>query len=295
MTDTPPPSLDELRRQIDATDDALHDLMMRRMALAAEVKAAKAGAPGPVWRPAREARILRRLIDRHDLSFMPAALVSIWRILICESIAAQRPLAVATLDSTFAAAVQHFPTCEFVPANRPEEALQAAAEDADALAVLPGPVDNTWPALPKILAARRHAPDLNLLAMLPFLAAETDPENAEFGPEDALVFGRAAPEDSGEDITMIVSFWTPDGELPRNPRKHPKPPPGELERGERIDAAPYAYCDGATAFLIRGLVGANDPRLANFQAPIILGAYAAPIRLDLGAEAALTDDVPNRQ
>ena len=52
-----------LRDEIDEIDDTIHDLLMRRMALAnriSETKRAR-GATGALLRPAREAAILRRL------------------------------------------------------------------------------------------------------------------------------------------------------------------------------------------------------------------------------------------
>ena len=52
-----------LRDEIDEIDDTIHDLLMRRMALANRISEAKRarGATGALLRPAREAAILRRL------------------------------------------------------------------------------------------------------------------------------------------------------------------------------------------------------------------------------------------
>lgn len=60
-------SLTELRREIDAIDEATHDLLMRRAGIVERVRTAKGGLDtGNAWRPAREAEILRRLADRHS-------------------------------------------------------------------------------------------------------------------------------------------------------------------------------------------------------------------------------------
>src|SRR6185437_14553293 len=56
--------------RLDALDEALHDLLMRRVELA--------GQCGPTS-PAREAATMRRLAARHDGAFPLAALVRIWR------------------------------------------------------------------------------------------------------------------------------------------------------------------------------------------------------------------------
>jgi chorismate mutase-like protein len=80
MTDTTP-SLSDLRREIDAIDDALHDLIMRRAEIAAKVRAAKGNEGGGdvFLRPGREAAVLRRLVDRHRGSFPRRTLVRLWR------------------------------------------------------------------------------------------------------------------------------------------------------------------------------------------------------------------------
>src|SRR5437879_4340389 len=76
-------TLDDLRAEIDAIDDSLHDLLMRRAGLAGDIARLKATAPagasGPLFRPGREAAIVRRILARHKGPFPPAALVRIWR------------------------------------------------------------------------------------------------------------------------------------------------------------------------------------------------------------------------
>jgi len=59
-----PPDLQSLRREIDAIDDAIHDLLMQRARVVGGVLAAK-GKGGAVFQPAREADILLRLAARH--------------------------------------------------------------------------------------------------------------------------------------------------------------------------------------------------------------------------------------
>ncbi|MEN9499161.1 MAG: hypothetical protein RIS83_980, partial [Pseudomonadota bacterium] len=61
------PALQALRAEIDALDDAMHDLLMRRAAVVARMAAsrAKTGGGSPL-RPGREAAVLRRLLGRHQ-------------------------------------------------------------------------------------------------------------------------------------------------------------------------------------------------------------------------------------
>ena len=80
-----PRSLDALRREIDTVDDALHDLLMQRAALVGEIGALKSGERTTVFRPAREALLLRRLLARSDGALPTGALVRIWSEIIAAS------------------------------------------------------------------------------------------------------------------------------------------------------------------------------------------------------------------
>lgn len=73
--------LNELRAQIDALDDQLHDLLMQRFQITGQVAAAKGAQNDPslIPRPARERSIVERLIERHDGALPPRSLVRIWR------------------------------------------------------------------------------------------------------------------------------------------------------------------------------------------------------------------------
>jgi chorismate mutase len=100
MPDAPPlaaPDLDlaALRAEIDALDDALHDLLMRRAEVVARLAASRAKGKGPALRPGREAAILRRLLARHAGPYPRAALVRIWRELLNGTTAIQDPLSAA--------------------------------------------------------------------------------------------------------------------------------------------------------------------------------------------------------
>ncbi len=97
MNDTP--SLEELRREIDAVDDAMHDLLMRRVQLVEQVARVKALANVSggsfALRPAREAEILRRLWRRHKGAMDRDVLIRIWREIISACVTIQTPMVVA--------------------------------------------------------------------------------------------------------------------------------------------------------------------------------------------------------
>jgi hypothetical protein len=56
--------LEELRRRLDTIDDRLQDLLIERLEIVSRVAAEKRVDSVPPHVPAREAQILRRLVDR---------------------------------------------------------------------------------------------------------------------------------------------------------------------------------------------------------------------------------------
>src|SRR5690242_13173321 len=88
-------ALDDLRRRIDQIDDQLHDLIMQRAEVVQSIARAKQRGGIATVRPGREARLLRRLLERHRGPFPRAVLVRLWRELISGSISLQGEFAVA--------------------------------------------------------------------------------------------------------------------------------------------------------------------------------------------------------
>ena len=92
-------ALDALRREIDAVDDSLHDLIMHRVQLVEQVGRVKAEEQGasvscPV-RPAREMEIMRRLWKRHKGALDKDVLIRLWREIISACVNIQSPQSVA--------------------------------------------------------------------------------------------------------------------------------------------------------------------------------------------------------
>ena len=65
-------TLDELRIEIDQIDDEIAPLLARRMALAAQVAAAKRETGGAILQPDREKAILARLGAAIEPEYLPA-------------------------------------------------------------------------------------------------------------------------------------------------------------------------------------------------------------------------------
>ena len=91
--------IQELRRQIDAVDDQMHDLLMQRVNLVEQIGRLKSEEAGnvPVFamRPKREIEIMRRLWSEHKGGMEKYELIRIWREIISACVNVQSPITVA--------------------------------------------------------------------------------------------------------------------------------------------------------------------------------------------------------
>ncbi len=197
--------LDEVRRNIDEIDSAIHDLIMQRSALVAEIAAAKDG-DSPVLRPGREARIVRRILGRHAGEFPKSVLVRIWREIISAFAAMQGPLAAAVYLTERQVGLDRLARDHFgalTPISRFDSkrgVLRAIADRRATVGLLPLPVggeDEPWWSY--LASGRKGTP--RIIARLPFVlwAGETGE-----GPA-ALVVSLAPQEESGEDHSFLIA------------------------------------------------------------------------------------------
>jgi chorismate mutase len=92
---TKPPSLADLRREIDRIDEAMHRLLMERGDIIDRLIAVKqTQETGSAFRPAREADMMRRLVERHRGILPLDTAESIWRVIISTFTYVQAPYAV---------------------------------------------------------------------------------------------------------------------------------------------------------------------------------------------------------
>src|ERR1043166_7534862 len=97
MADTPkpPPTLADLRREIDRIDEAMHRLLMERGDIIDTLIATKKTAEsGSAFRPAREADMMKRLVERHRGILPLDTAESIWRVIIATFTYVQAPFSV---------------------------------------------------------------------------------------------------------------------------------------------------------------------------------------------------------
>jgi chorismate mutase/prephenate dehydratase len=277
-----PPSLDELRREIDEIDDAVHDLLMRRAAVVERVGIAKAGSAS--LRPAREALILRRLLTRHKGPFPRAVLVRIWREILSASVRLQGAFSVAVptdpdhvgLDYWTVARDAFGSQTPITDYRSAEQVVLAVKEGAATVGVLPLPYDDdSAPWWPGLFVAGEGMP--RVIARLPF-----GPPGVHRGlASEALAIARTEQAATGDDHSF-VAVETDEG----------------MSRSRVADILRKAGL--ATEFVttwrgrersetalhlaeIRGYVAANDQRLADLAADgavrrvLQIGGYASPL------------------
>jgi chorismate mutase len=86
------PTLADLRREIDRIDETMHALLMERGEIIDTLIATKGTAEsGSAFRPAREADMMRRLVERHHGLLPLDTVESIWRVIIATFTYVQAP------------------------------------------------------------------------------------------------------------------------------------------------------------------------------------------------------------
>ena len=137
-------SLADLRREIDRIDEAMHALLIERGEIIDRLIAVKkTQETGSAFRPAREADMMRRLVQRHHGSLPLDTVESIWRVIISTFTYVQAPFSVhADLSAGDAlmrdSARFHFGfTVPFVPHVGAASVVEAVTESTGDLGLVP--------------------------------------------------------------------------------------------------------------------------------------------------------------
>jgi chorismate mutase len=90
-----PPTLAELRKEIDAIDEQVHGLLMARGDIIDRlIQVKQTQEVGSAFRPAREASMMRHLVERHRGILPLDTIESIWRVIISTFTYVQAPFSV---------------------------------------------------------------------------------------------------------------------------------------------------------------------------------------------------------
>ena len=95
MTSSVSDTLPGLRQEIDRLDEAMHNLLMQRGEIIDRlIKVKRTLETGSAFRPAREAEMMRRLVERHKGILPLDTAESIWRVIIATFTYVQAPFCV---------------------------------------------------------------------------------------------------------------------------------------------------------------------------------------------------------
>src|SRR5215216_7792306 len=139
-----PPSLEVLRQEIDSIDEQVHRLLMARGDIIDRlIQVKQTQEVGSAFRPAREAEMMRRLVERHHGILPLDTAESIWRVIISTFTYVQAPFSVHADLSAGEAVMRdsarfHFGfTVPFVPHVGAAGAVAAVAESKGDLGLVP--------------------------------------------------------------------------------------------------------------------------------------------------------------
>lgn len=193
----PDNNLDDIRQEIDAIDDGIVDLLVRRAAAQRKVKARKTAdgslSVSPI-RPAREAEILRRIVARGRDGVSPDLLVRLWRVILSTSALSQAKICIHTTKSIVQSAeparliAVQFGPMPLAEHETVEEALKPLSSASGDLSVVS--VASDWAAHAGLAGGAA------VIGVLPVL---------KNGAPSLLVFGHAASQPTGNDCTLLVT------------------------------------------------------------------------------------------
>lgn len=283
------PSLDNLRHEIDAIDDQIHDLLMRRAEIAVTIGKTKTHAKDAktYFRPAREAQIMRRLSERHSGLFPLTVLLRIWREIIAATLSVEGKFNVSVYTpepiedglAYLSLARAYFGAETPLLAAQTESGVLRAVRDGKvSVGVLPIPFDDLGTenqADPWWLTLAGGGDKRPLIvARLPWLHMEIDKNHSL----EALAVARVSPEASGDDVSFLAIESSDT--ISRNRIRS-----AFAEVGLDVNWAAARYGERASRWQlaeIDGFVTDGDSRLAAFEESlgdeilrlVTLGGYA---------------------
>ena len=270
MTKPPaPPSLQTLRDEIDAIDAQVHALLMQRGDIIDRLISVKQTQEvGSAFRPAREADMMRRLVQRHRGILPLDTVESIWRVIISTFTYVQAPFSVHADVSLTEPAMRdsarfHFGfTVPYVAHFSAAAAVEAVAKSKGDLALVSATASRApwWLALESAGAPK-------IIARLPFVERADHPAALP-----VFVISRVADNAMVTEVetwSVRVAGWNADVARALSPLAE-------------IVAVPDAAFDGAALLVsigggrpISGVIAALVAAGASVRSQALVGSHAA--------------------
>jgi len=202
-------NLENIRQKIDALDDKIHDLLMERADLIMDVSAEKKKTGAQIVQPAREARMIRRLLGRHRAPLPEATIVRIWRELVGSVSLLQTGLKVGVTQpedvpvSFWDMAKNYFGSVLPMNKHASSNALVGALREDDvSFAVVPWPHDGeASPWWPFLLNQDQGNNPIRIVCALPYGDHVTQNGNNDYR---ALILSKIEFLSSGEDHSFLI-------------------------------------------------------------------------------------------
>jgi chorismate mutase len=274
----PPPTLADLRREIDRIDEAMHRLLMERGDIIETLIATKKTAEsGSAFRPAREASMMKRFVERHRGLLPLDTVESIWRVIIATFTYVQAPFSVHADISAGEAAMRdsarfHFgftvPYLSHMGAGGVVEAVAASRGD---IGFVPAAAASGawWTAL--------EGDDMpKIIARFPFV------ERADH-PAGLPVFGIARPNPDAivtdvECWSVKVSGWGPAVSRALDPSTEVIAVPDRAFDGAALLASvPQGQIDNLTSALVNAGASVRSKALVGSHAARYIVTAAGPV------------------
>ncbi len=279
-------NLDQLRAEIDRLDKSIHDALMQRMAVVAELAGTK-GAAGSM-RPAREMEVLRALAEAHEGPMPLAHVIRIWREIMSASLAFQAPFSIYLADDDNGndngpgfrdlARFHYGSATEILHQASAGHVIQEVSTQAGAVGVLPEPqFEEDAPWWLHLMFGDENAP--RVISRLPLFEGAPG-----YDFPKALAISNIVQRPTGEDVSLIAVLA--DVNLRRGivgeqikaagfDAKLTAVAPEEAKSGQRqilFEVSSFVAEDDAR---IEALVKKND----GVARAKIIGGYATPLHL----------------
>lgn len=196
------PELEAIRQRIDALDNQVHALLMERANLVMRISAEKKKHGIQIVQPAREARMMRRLLAKHEPPLPEETIVRIWRELVGSISLLQTGFSVAVYAGQsqteyWDMARDYFgtvlPMHKHGNASSALDALEMAGVDFAVLPLLEITEENPW------WARLFDNPKFKIIQKLPF----GHKENYNYEEFPALVLSTTGFDTSDDDHSLI--------------------------------------------------------------------------------------------